>query len=87
MKIVRFSNAGKINCGILRDGRIAVIAGDIYGDWHETEENVPLSEVKLSVRWTRFPCSASERTTRPMPTSANPISPLRRCCSSRRYRV
>lgn len=47
MKIVRFSNAGKINCGILRNGNITVIAGDIYGDWHETKENVPLSEVKL----------------------------------------
>lgn len=47
MKIVRFSKAGKIDCGILRDDRIAVIAGDIYRDWRETEETVPLSQVKL----------------------------------------
>ncbi len=47
MKIVRFSKAGKIDCGILRDDRIAVIAGNIYGDWRETEETVPLSHVKL----------------------------------------
>lgn len=47
MKIVRFSNAGKIGLGILRNDKITFLSGDIYGDWRETDETVSLSEVKL----------------------------------------
>ncbi len=47
MRIVRFSNAGKIASGILRNDMITVIAGNIYGQWNETNQAVPLSEVKL----------------------------------------
>jgi len=47
MKMVRFSHAGKIASGVLREQMITVIAGDLYGDWRETTEKVALSQVKL----------------------------------------
>ncbi len=47
MKIVRFSYEGKESQGVLRDDRITLISGDIYGEWHTMDQSVPLSEVTL----------------------------------------
>lgn len=47
MKLVRFSKGGKIACGVLRAETITVLAGDIYGDWRETKEQVALAETTL----------------------------------------
>ena len=47
MKIVRFSQAGKIQSGILTDKTIAVIEGDALGSLKKTGATVGLADVKL----------------------------------------
>lgn len=48
MRIVRFSRKdGTIVYGLLRDGAITVLEGNIYGDWRETGEQIARAEATL----------------------------------------
>jgi 2-keto-4-pentenoate hydratase/2-oxohepta-3-ene-1,7-dioic acid hydratase in catechol pathway len=38
---------GKVRHGVVRDGEVGLIRGDILGRWTETRERVPLADVKL----------------------------------------
>jgi 2-keto-4-pentenoate hydratase/2-oxohepta-3-ene-1,7-dioic acid hydratase in catechol pathway len=44
---VRFEQAGNIRFGVLRDGKITVFKGDMFGAARETAESVELAKVKL----------------------------------------
>jgi 2-keto-4-pentenoate hydratase/2-oxohepta-3-ene-1,7-dioic acid hydratase in catechol pathway len=44
---VRFEQAGNIRFGVLRDGKITVFEGDMFGAPRETAESVELAKVKL----------------------------------------
>ena len=48
MKIARFrTKEGTLYYGVVRNGAITVIKGDILSDWKETDRTVKLNEVKL----------------------------------------
>ncbi|MEH7225171.1 fumarylacetoacetate hydrolase family protein [Bacillus sp. JJ1566] len=47
MKIVKFLESGTKSYGVLKDGIIVKIEGDIFGEYLETEERFSLSDVKL----------------------------------------
>ncbi|WP_082234387.1 fumarylacetoacetate hydrolase family protein [Halobacillus massiliensis] len=47
MKLVRLSNAGKVQYGELRQEGIHLITGDIYGDWEYTGEIIAEKEAEL----------------------------------------
>jgi 2-keto-4-pentenoate hydratase/2-oxohepta-3-ene-1,7-dioic acid hydratase in catechol pathway len=44
---VRFEQAGNIRFGVLRDGRITIFEGDMFGAPRETAESVELAAVRL----------------------------------------
>lgn len=47
MKIARYEYDNEINYGLVEDGQVKKITGDIFGSYQVTEETVPLSDVKL----------------------------------------
>jgi len=44
---VRYEHAGRVSYGVLRDGRVREIDGDLFGAHHETDRRVTLADVKL----------------------------------------
>jgi 2-keto-4-pentenoate hydratase/2-oxohepta-3-ene-1,7-dioic acid hydratase in catechol pathway len=49
MQIVRYEKNGKISYGSLSKGTIKRIEGDVFKDFRETEETVPVADVKLLI--------------------------------------
>lgn len=47
MKIVRFNMSGKSHCGVIEDGTINLINGDLFGSFEITNEELSLDDVKL----------------------------------------
>lgn len=47
MKYVRFSHNGEVRYGVLKEDKISVLEGDLFGDRKETGEELPLDAVKL----------------------------------------
>lgn len=55
MKYVRFSHNGEVRYGVLKEDKISVLEGDLFGDRKETGEELPLDAVKLLA-----PCKPSK---------------------------
>ena len=55
MKYVRFSHNGEVRYGVLKEDKISVLEGDLFGDRKETGEELPLDAVKLLA-----PCQPSK---------------------------
>lgn len=47
MKVLRYRKNGMLSCGLLRDGAVHRITGDIFGQYEILEESCPLEEVEL----------------------------------------
>ena len=46
-RFVRFQSNNGARYGLVKDNDVCVLAGDIFGNWQETEETHPLSELAL----------------------------------------
>ena len=47
MKFVRIKTNNGIQHGVVKDGSVCIVAGDIFSDWNFTGESVPFEEDKL----------------------------------------
>ncbi len=47
MIICRFLNQGRANHGIIKNGCVSLIEGDLFGRWKETDRTFPLEKVRL----------------------------------------